>query len=93
MIKSKFHSVQGHNTDYIVKFPDWDPSLNTKSGMHQKYKTQKLVGIHRNRRFILQEASSPLPKPHLWYNTQDAIHALKLFLDAGNELSGSLTYR
>lgn len=85
--------MQDHNTDYIVKFPDWDPSANTRSYVHQQNQMQKLVGIGRNRRAMLEEAGSSLPKPHLWYNTLDAITALKLFLDAGNELSGSLTYR
>lgn len=83
--------IADHNTDYIVKFPDWDPSANTRSHVHQQNQMQKLVG--RNRRAILEEANSPLPKPHLWYNTEHAIIALKLFLDAGYELSGSLTYR
>ncbi|KAL3537485.1 hypothetical protein ACH5RR_000851 [Cinchona calisaya] len=85
--------VAFHNTDYIVKFPDWDPSSNTKSNMHPQNQMQKLVGIYRNRRFMLHETSSPLPQPHLWYRTQDVIGALKLFLDAGSELTGSLTYR
>ncbi|XP_060217343.1 alpha-N-acetylglucosaminidase isoform X2 [Lycium barbarum] len=87
-----------HNTDYIVKFPDWDPSgktgtdisgtdISSQNGM------QKLAGFQWNRRFLFSEKGSSLPKPHLWYSTEDVIKALKLFLAAGKELSGSLTYR
>ncbi|KAL5995270.1 hypothetical protein ACLOJK_025328 [Asimina triloba] len=36
--------------------------------------------------------SSDLPKPHLWYSTKEVIHALQLFLEAGDYLAGSLTY-
>ncbi|XP_027106918.1 alpha-N-acetylglucosaminidase isoform X2 [Coffea arabica] len=85
--------VADHNTDYIVQFPDWDPTLHSRSDLHQENQMQKIPGIYRNRRFMLHEISSPLTQPHLWYDTQDAIAALKLFLDAGNELAGSLTYR
>ncbi|KAL2478430.1 alpha-N-acetylglucosaminidase family/NAGLU family [Forsythia ovata] len=84
--------IADHNKDYIVKFPDWDPSLSSSFEMSEVNQMQKLVEIPRNRRFLFHEKSSPLPQPHLWY-TQDVLHALKLFLDAGNELAGSLTYR
>uniref|UniRef100_A0A2N9F074 Reverse transcriptase Ty1/copia-type domain-containing protein n=1 Tax=Fagus sylvatica TaxID=28930 RepID=A0A2N9F074_FAGSY len=57
--------IVDHNTDFIVKFPDWDPS-NT---------------------------SSALPQAHLWYSTKKVINALRLFIDAGNNFAGSLTYR
>ncbi|GMY22520.1 alpha-N-acetylglucosaminidase isoform X1, partial [Fagus crenata] len=57
--------IEDHNTDFIVKFPDWDPS-NT---------------------------SSALPQAHLWYSTKKVINALRLFIDAGNNFAGSLSYR
>ncbi|GMY22451.1 alpha-N-acetylglucosaminidase isoform X4 [Fagus crenata] len=57
--------IEDQNTDFIVKFPDWDPS-NT---------------------------SSALPQAHLWYSTKKVINALRLFIDAGNNFAGSLTYR
>ncbi|MCD7469209.1 hypothetical protein HAX54_008065 [Datura stramonium] len=87
-----------HNTDYIVKFPDWDPSGKTETDISgtdisNQNGMQKLAGFQWNRRFLFFEKSSSLPKPHLWYSTEDVIKALKLFLDAGKELSGSLTYR
>ncbi|KAK2994470.1 hypothetical protein RJ640_008838 [Escallonia rubra] len=79
--------IADHNTDFIVKFPDWDPSLDTNS--HRS----KSNALYRNRRFLFSERSSALPQPHQWYSTQDVIHALRLFLDARHNLSGSLTYR
>ncbi|KAF9620661.1 hypothetical protein IFM89_013961, partial [Coptis chinensis] len=45
------------------------------------------------KRFFLRETTSDLPQPHLWYSNEEAIIALQLFLDAGNYLAGSLTYR
>ncbi|KAG2671677.1 hypothetical protein I3760_13G007600 [Carya illinoinensis] len=57
--------IADHNTDFIVKFPDWDPS----------------------------NVSDALPQAHLWYSTEKVINALRLFLDAGNNLAGSITYR
>ncbi|XP_075507071.1 alpha-N-acetylglucosaminidase [Primulina tabacum] len=74
--------IADHNKDYIVEFPDWDPSVN-----------RNLVGTQQNGRFFLLETGSSLPLPHLWYNNQDAINALKLFIDVGTELSKSLTFR
>ncbi|KAK3031104.1 hypothetical protein RJ639_036844 [Escallonia herrerae] len=79
--------IADHNTDFIVKFPDWDPSLDTNS--HRS----KSNALYRNRRFFFSERSSALPQPHQWYSTQDVIDALRLFLDARHNLSGSLTYR
>ncbi|KAK3038800.1 hypothetical protein RJ639_027387, partial [Escallonia herrerae] len=79
--------IADHNTDFIVKFPDWDPSLDTNS--HRS----KSNALYRNRRFFFSERSSALPQPHQWYSTQDAIDALRLFLEARHNLSGSLTYR
>ena len=80
---------QDHNTDFIVKLPDWDPKSNIS--IHNRM--QMLMRIDGKRRFLLQETSSDLPQAHLWYSTQEVIKALKLFIDAGSEFAGSLTYR
>ncbi|KAL3815103.1 hypothetical protein ACJIZ3_016371 [Penstemon smallii] len=77
--------IADHNKDYIVEFPDWDPS--------SQLERNKLVGTQQKRRFFFRETSSSLPQPHLWYDNEDALTALKLFLDAGNELAESPTYR
>lgn len=45
------------------------------------------------RRFLFQDKSSGLPKAHLWYSTKEVVKALKLFLEAGEDLFRSLTYR
>ncbi|XP_058225311.1 alpha-N-acetylglucosaminidase [Rhododendron vialii] len=81
--------IADHNTDFIVKFPDWDPSMQ----MHIAPKRRRRFTPNRGRRFIFSETSSPLPQAHLWYSTQDVVKALKLFLDAGGDMAGSLTYR
>lgn len=82
-----------HNIDFIVKFPDWDPSLSSRSDISKHNQMQKLLTVPSNRRFLFQKTNSDLPQSHIWYSTQDVINALRLFLDAGNDLSGSLTYR
>ncbi|XP_023751565.1 alpha-N-acetylglucosaminidase [Lactuca sativa] len=81
--------IADHNTDYIVKFPDWDPSLDN----YLSFSKQSLITKHINRRHVLSEVKSTLPQPHLWYSIHDSINALKLFIEAGKDLSGSLTYR
>ncbi|KAK4476362.1 hypothetical protein RD792_015511 [Penstemon davidsonii] len=80
--------IADHNKDYIVEFPDWDPSSHLEI-----FRRHKLVGTQQKRRFFLHETSSSLPQPHLWYDNEDALTSLKLFLDAGNELAESPTYR
>ncbi|XVF73610.1 hypothetical protein PTKIN_Ptkin12aG0216000 [Pterospermum kingtungense] len=81
--------IADHNTDFIVKFPDWDPSSPTSKidNMHM------LRTITGNRRFLFQETNSDLPQAHLWYSNREVARALKLFLAAGNGLAGSLTFR
>ncbi|KAK6140422.1 hypothetical protein DH2020_025832 [Rehmannia glutinosa] len=85
--------IADHNTDYIVKFPDWDPSVNNQLGIPEIIQRHKLAGIQQKRRFFFHETSSSLPQPHMWYKNKDAVWALKLFLDAGNELAELPTYR
>ncbi|XP_057808411.1 alpha-N-acetylglucosaminidase [Salvia miltiorrhiza] len=85
--------IADHNTDYIVKFPDWDPLINKQRDAREFVKRHGLVGMQPNRRFLLHETSPSLPQPHLWYDNRDSISALKLFLDAGDELAGIPTYR
>jgi len=85
--------IADHNTDFIVKFPDWDPSSPSTSDLSREDQMQMVIAPNRNRRFLFSEKSSPLPQAHLWYSTQDVVDALKLFLDAGSDMTGSLTYR
>ncbi|KAF7139261.1 hypothetical protein RHSIM_Rhsim07G0058300 [Rhododendron simsii] len=80
--------IEDHNTDFIVKLPDWDPSMQMLIAPKRRRFTS-----NRGRRFIFSETSSLLPQAHLWYSTQDVVNALKLFLDAGGDMARSLTYR
>ncbi|KAI3918459.1 hypothetical protein MKX01_041779 [Papaver californicum] len=84
--------IADHNKDYIVEFPDWDPSCDSGSNMFKR-KTQYHLRQEKTFRFSFAETNSVLPHPHLWYSTEEVIHALQLFIDAGNSLVGSLTYR
>lgn len=85
--------IADHNTDFIVKFPDWDPQPSHGSNIPKRHGMQMLLGLDVKRRFLLQESSSDLPQAHLWYSTREVIDALKLFIDAGTNFAGSLTYR
>ncbi|XVF33702.1 hypothetical protein REPUB_Repub17cG0190900 [Reevesia pubescens] len=85
--------VLDHNTDFIVKFPDWDPSIDFGSQASKVDNVHTLRTIPGSRRFLFQETSSDLPQAHLWYSTHEVVNALKLFLAAGNDLAESLTYR
>ncbi|CAN1132593.1 NAGLU [Linum perenne] len=80
--------IADHNTDFIVKLPDWDPTS------HSDYtKQEKIHTLHFGGRFLFQQQSSDLPEAHMWYSNQDTVKALQLFLGAGDKLNGSLTYR
>ncbi|KAF9586960.1 hypothetical protein IFM89_039832 [Coptis chinensis] len=85
--------IADHNKDFIVKLPDWDPSLYFHSIMSKGSRIGNLFEQDNTKRFFLRETTSDLPQPHLWYSNEEAIIALQLFLDAGNYLAGSLTYR
>ncbi|XP_008802642.2 alpha-N-acetylglucosaminidase [Phoenix dactylifera] len=81
-----------HNKDYIVEFPDSSPFL-TGSQLSKEGWIQKLPTLEKNHRFSFRETNTNVAHPHLWYSNEEAIKALKLFLIAGNDLVGSLTYR
>ncbi|KAK9107947.1 hypothetical protein Syun_023958 [Stephania yunnanensis] len=80
------------NRDVIVAFPDIDPSLIPLVEMPSSEKLGLLK--HKvSRRSPLKDLRDSYQKPHIWYSTTDVIHALKLFLASGDELSASSTYR
>jgi len=81
--------IADHNKDYIVEFPD----ISASAVSSQLYKRRGMSIRSNHKRFFLSEVSGSLPHPHLWYSTKEAIKALELFLDAGNDFSRSLTYR
>ncbi|KAG2244230.1 hypothetical protein Bca52824_093940 [Brassica carinata] len=82
--------VADHNTDFIVKLPDWDPSSSLHGTDTYMISTEP---YETKRRFLFEDNSSDLPKAHLWYSTKEVIKALRLFLEAGDDLFGSLPYR
>ncbi|MQL72419.1 hypothetical protein Taro_004759 [Colocasia esculenta] len=78
---------QDHNRDYIVQFPDRGPYYLSQESVTMK--------PHRKQhnRFSLRETATTTQSPHLWYSPEEVLKALKLFLDSGDKLEGSLTYR
>ncbi|CAN1777698.1 NAGLU [Linum perenne] len=72
------------NRDVIVAFPDVDPYFISKSLDNAKPTLRKTIS---------QQDSGSYEQPHLWYSTSEVVHALKLFISCGDELSGSNTYR
>ncbi|KAF9586962.1 hypothetical protein IFM89_039834 [Coptis chinensis] len=88
--------ISDHNKDFIVKFPDFDPSSYFQSNMSEDSHIGNLFSQGTTNRFSSRETTFVLPQhnqPHLWYSTEEVIVALQLFLDARNYLAGSLTYR
>lgn len=81
---------QDHNIDFIVKFPDWDPSANTAFELENM---TRILSLPRTRRFLPEQSHTDLPRAHLWYSPKELVNALRLFLAAGDDVSASLPYR
>lgn len=84
--------IADHNKDYIVELPDYSPHMKSPE-ISREGQMMKISSHKHNHRLSYRETSSNLPQPHLWYSTKEVIKALKLFLDAGNQLKGSTTFR
>lgn len=41
----------------------------------------------------MKDLTDTFDQPHLWYSTSEVIRALELFIEGGDKLSGSNTYR
>ncbi|XP_052182621.1 alpha-N-acetylglucosaminidase-like isoform X2 [Diospyros lotus] len=81
------------NRDVIVAFPDVDPyiiSLSQASIRHIYYQSNRQIS---RRAFLEETTADSYDQPHLWYSTSEVLRALELFLESGDELSGSNTYR
>ncbi|XP_074573101.1 alpha-N-acetylglucosaminidase [Curcuma longa] len=85
--------IADHNRDYIVEFPDLGPILDGSLSFDVVPSTRRYPMEDKQHRFSFRETKSNLPQPHLWYATEEVISALKLFLDAGEYLTKSATYR
>lgn len=77
--------IADHNKDFIVEFPDSNPSLEGPQVLH--------VSENKGSRLSLMETKSSSQVPHLWYSTKEVVKALELFLDAGSSLAEIPTYR
>ncbi|KAK6928768.1 Alpha-N-acetylglucosaminidase, tim-barrel domain [Dillenia turbinata] len=84
--------IADHNTDFIIKLPDWDPSVDSRGNSFIQNKLQILLNANKSTRFSFQEINSNLPQAHIWYSNKEVINALKLFLNARDDFAGSLTY-
>ena len=71
-----------------MAFPDVDPSFISIA--QEKY---SYYNIQVSRGSVLKEITESYEQPHLWYSTSEVIRALELFLESGDELSRSSTYR
>lgn len=80
------------NRDVIVAFPDVDPSFIMIPKVSEAVRHQ-YINRQLSERGRLKEISNSYDRPHLWYSTTDVIYALKLFLDNGDEVADSQTFR
>ncbi|XP_020277240.1 alpha-N-acetylglucosaminidase-like isoform X2 [Asparagus officinalis] len=80
------------NRDVIVAFPDVDPSIIL---IPKAYNSAALHHFSRQLSERAQSIGAPnsFDKPHLWYSTSDVLYALELFLENGDEISDSNTFR
>nr|CAB3485986.1 unnamed protein product [Digitaria exilis] len=80
------------NRDVIVAFPDVEPLVIQTPGLCTSAK--KMYSTIQSNNYEVKDASNDAYEhPHLWYDTSVVIHALELFLQYGDEVSDSNTFR
>lgn len=80
------------NRDVIVAFPDVEPFVIQTPGLYTG--ASKMYSTMPSKKYIVKDASNDAyEQPHLWYDTNVVIHALELFLQYGDEVSASNTFR
>ncbi|KAG0527829.1 hypothetical protein BDA96_06G266800 [Sorghum bicolor] len=80
------------NRDVIVAFPDVEPFVIETPGLYVN--TRQMYSTMPSKNYIGKDASSDAyDHPHLWYDTNAVIPALELFLQHGDEVSDSNTFR
>ncbi|KAG6510426.1 hypothetical protein ZIOFF_028447 [Zingiber officinale] len=77
------------NRDVIVAFPDVDPSVI----LIPELSGRKYFRGHILKRRQMKETTDSYEHPHLWYSVSDVINALVLFLENGDEVADSHTFR
>ena len=72
--------------------PDVEPFVIETPGLYVN--TRQMYSTMPSKNYIGKESSSnAYDHPHLWYDTNAVIHALELFLQHGDEVSDSNTFR
>uniref|UniRef100_A0A453D7J7 Alpha-N-acetylglucosaminidase C-terminal domain-containing protein n=1 Tax=Aegilops tauschii subsp. strangulata TaxID=200361 RepID=A0A453D7J7_AEGTS len=80
------------NRDVIVAFPDVEPFVIQTPGLYAR--TSKNYSTLALENYVVKDASNDAyEQPHIWYDTVAVIHALELFLEYGDEVSDSSTFR
>ncbi|WVZ87458.1 hypothetical protein U9M48_034093 [Paspalum notatum var. saurae] len=80
------------NRDVIVAFPDVEPFVIETPGLYAS--ARKMYSSMSSKNHKVKDASiDEYEHPHLWYDTNAVIHALELFLQYGDEVSDSNTFR
>ncbi|KAI5010321.1 hypothetical protein ZWY2020_012458 [Hordeum vulgare] len=80
------------NRDVIVAFPDVEPSVIQTPGLYAR--TSKNYSTTLSENYVMKDApNDAYEQPHIWYDTIAVIHALELFLESGDEVSDSSTFR
>ncbi|RCV35752.1 hypothetical protein SETIT_7G265200v2 [Setaria italica] len=79
------------NRDVIVAFPDVEPFVIKTQGLYMSSGKQYSTIPPKN--YEKGTSNDAYDHPHLWYNTSVVVHALELFLQYGDEVSDSNTFR
>lgn len=75
-----------------MAFPDVEPFVIETPGLYVS--ARKMHSTMPSKNYKVKDASSDAYEhPHLWYDTDAVIHALELFLQHGDEVSDSNTFR
>jgi len=79
------------NRDVIVAFPDVEPFVIQTQGLYKSY--GKPYSTRSPKNYEKGTSNDAYEHPHLWYNTSVVVHALELFLQYGDEVYDSNTFR
>lgn len=74
-----------------MAFPDVEPFVIQTTVLCTS--TREETSAMLSKSIIVKDASDAYEQPHLWYDTNVVVHALELFLQYGDEVSDSNTFR
>ena len=75
----------------IVAFPDVEPFVIQTQGLYKSY--GKPYSTRSPKNYEKGTSNDAYEHPHMWYNTSVVVHALELFLQYGDEVYDSNTFR